>query len=383
MMSYRDIRQLQKILLIRKFVAYLIILKYFRNLIEEYDESGQVNSDYIYFGSVPIARVDEWWEGIETPEAPAGVTVTPGDTQLTVSWDANDEPVDGYKVHYGTQSKNYTTSVDVGKVTSHTITDLINGTTYYVAVTAYADLKETYYYHTDHLGTPIMMTDKQGNKVWEGEFLPFGEEYSVTGTITNNLRFPGQYYDNETGLSQNGRRDYRAEIGGRYIERDPAGLNAGINLYFYANENPVRYSDPSGLVVKLCKRDLSGIPYSPYLLGEEYHHEFIWINGKTFGLTTHNPRITKRCGIEGPGFIEPDYPADIKASTLIGYMHSSCEEVKCDNEENLLKHAMEDKAPYYCLSYRNFYNLGISETIGMNCQDWANMMIGKHCTCGR
>jgi uncharacterized protein RhaS with RHS repeats len=48
-----------------------------------------------------------------------------------------------------------------------------------------------YYYHNDHLGTPQKMTDSSGSTVWYGKFLPFGEPLSITGTITNNLRFPG------------------------------------------------------------------------------------------------------------------------------------------------------------------------------------------------
>jgi uncharacterized protein RhaS with RHS repeats len=44
-----------------------------------------------------------------------------------------------------------------------------------------------YYYHNDHLGTPQKMTDSSAAVVWYGEFLPFGEPLSVTGTITNNL----------------------------------------------------------------------------------------------------------------------------------------------------------------------------------------------------
>jgi uncharacterized protein RhaS with RHS repeats len=60
-----------------------------------------------------------------------------------------------------------------------------------------------YHYQHDHLGTPQKMTDSSASVVWYGEFLPFGEPLSITGTITNNLRFPGQYYDEETGLHYN------------------------------------------------------------------------------------------------------------------------------------------------------------------------------------
>ncbi len=74
--------------------------------------------------------------------------------------------------------------------------------------------------HDDHLGTPMVMTNESGQNVWTGEFMPFGESLSVTGSITNNIRFPGQYFDSETGLHQNWHRDYKPEMG-RYVEADP------------------------------------------------------------------------------------------------------------------------------------------------------------------
>ena len=70
---------------------------------------------------------------------------------------------------------------------------------------------------------------------------------SVTGSVTNNLRFPGQYYDAETGLHQNYFRDYKADIG-RYVESDPIGLKGGINLFTYVKNNSVNLDDPLGLL---------------------------------------------------------------------------------------------------------------------------------------
>jgi len=252
MQIQKDINRIQLLIFRQRLCTYLLALKCLQyiydqsgNLIEEADENGEVISDYIYLGSTPIAKGDEWWEGMPTPQAPTGVTVTPGNNQLTVSWNANQEPVDGYKVYWGTESRNYTQSVDVGKTTSYTITGLTNGISYYIAVKAYVDLKETFYYHTDHLGTPIMMTDKNQGVVWNGEFLPFGEAFSITGTVTNNLRFPGQYFDEETGLHYNWHRDYKPHIG-RYLQADPVGFNGGSNLYVYANNNPLVYFDQEG-----------------------------------------------------------------------------------------------------------------------------------------
>jgi len=58
--------------------------------------------------------------------------------QITVAWDENFEPdIAGYKMYYGTTSGNYEYSVDVGNNTSCSISGLIEGTTYYLAATAY------------------------------------------------------------------------------------------------------------------------------------------------------------------------------------------------------------------------------------------------------
>ena len=61
-----------------------------------------------------------------------------------------------------------------------------------------------------------------------------------------NLRMPGQYADQETGLNYNYFRDYDS-VTGRYVETDPIGLQGGINTYGYAGANPLSHSDPTGL----------------------------------------------------------------------------------------------------------------------------------------
>jgi RHS repeat-associated protein len=123
-----------------------------------------------------------------------------------------------------------------------------------------------FFYHTDHLGTPLMMTNSTGQVVWQAEYLPFGEVASLNEDVDgdgvkvrNNLRFPGQYYDTETGLHYNMARNYQS-MTGRYVEADPVGidwgqggisLSDGINhLYGYVHNNPLGFSDPSGLYQK-------------------------------------------------------------------------------------------------------------------------------------
>jgi len=101
--------------------------------------------------------------------------------------------------------------------------------------------------HNDHLGTPQKMTDSSGTVVWAADYKPFGEATVTVSTITNNLRFPGQYFDAETGLNYNYFRDYNPMIG-RFLQADPLGIQEGVNhLFSYTANNPINYEDPDGL----------------------------------------------------------------------------------------------------------------------------------------
>ena len=102
------------------------------------------------------------------------------------------------------------------------------------------------YVLADRLGTPQLVTNSSAATVWSTTYQPFGTTPVPTGTITQNLRFPGQYFDGETGFSYNLNRDYMPNLG-RYLQSDPVGIEGGINLYQYAGSNPLRVDDPSGL----------------------------------------------------------------------------------------------------------------------------------------
>ncbi|RMS22765.1 hypothetical protein ALP69_200102 [Pseudomonas syringae pv. aceris] len=102
-----------------------------------------------------------------------------------------------------------------------------------------------YYFHTDQIGTPLEMTDAEGQIVWQAKYRPWGAiEKLVVNEVEQNLRFQGQYFDVETGLHYNTFRYYDPEIG-RFITQDPIGLSGGDNLYQYA-PNPNGWVDPLG-----------------------------------------------------------------------------------------------------------------------------------------
>lgn len=111
---------------------------------------------------------------------------------------------------------------------------------------------QIYYIHNDRLGTPKLLTDETGTPVWRAIATPFGQtsvDEDIDGdgiNVVMNIRFPGQYYDAESGLHYNYFRYYDPSTG-RYITSDPIGLRGGTNTYIYVRNNPLKYIDPFGL----------------------------------------------------------------------------------------------------------------------------------------
>ncbi len=101
------------------------------------------------------------------------------------------------------------------------------------------------YLHTDHLLTNRLATDATREVIWRWEGEAFGNT-PASGSVSVNLRFPGQYYDAETNLHYNHFRYYDPELG-RYITSDPIGIIGGMNTYGYVYQNPIMFFDVLGL----------------------------------------------------------------------------------------------------------------------------------------
>ena len=119
------------------------------------------------------------------------------------------------------------------------------------AVADYSSLRS---YHSDMIGTTRFMTDFIGDPGEEAVFTAFGEridgsprrfgyagEWGYQSTLDDQtppaevfpfLHVGARYYDPATG---------------RFLQRDPIGINGGLNVYAYAYNNPPLYIDPSGL----------------------------------------------------------------------------------------------------------------------------------------
>ena len=113
-----------------------------------------------------------------------------------------------------------------------------------------------------------------------------------------NLRFPGQYFDSETGTHYNYFRDYDPVIG-RYIESDPIGLRAGLNTYGYVRGNSLTRLDRLGLADTECGQNedcCKGVPGG----GTEFGGTVMCCGGRKVACTYCNDKVTKggqiRCG---------------------------------------------------------------------------------------
>lgn len=107
-----------------------------------------------------------------------------------------------------------------------------------------------HYTLNDHLGQPKQLFSSTSTSFMQERYgTPFGHthsEYKVAQIGEQNLRFPGQYFDVESGYHQNWNREYDKDSG-RYLQPDPIGLAGGVNTYTYVSANPVMLTDMMGL----------------------------------------------------------------------------------------------------------------------------------------
>ncbi|WP_333899140.1 RHS repeat-associated core domain-containing protein [Agrobacterium pusense] len=122
-----------------------------------------------------------------------------------------------------------------------------------------------YQVHTDHLERPIMMTDSAKNVIWRATYLPYGEAQTILGSATLDQRFPGQWFQLESGLHYNWHRHYDPTTG-RYLQADPLGMPDGPNRWTYVTNSPLMDVDSDG---RQKKSKRGPIVYCPGVNGYE------------------------------------------------------------------------------------------------------------------
>ncbi|MCE4352154.1 hypothetical protein LYZ86_23605, partial [Xanthomonas hortorum pv. cynarae] len=104
--------------------------------------------------------------------------------------------------------------------------------------------------HTDALGSPIAVTDTAGQIVERTDYQPYG---SPIGKTVDGIGYTGHAMDGATGLTYMQQRYYDQDLG-RFLSVDPVAadsvFSANFNRYWYANNNPYRFTDPDGRDVK-------------------------------------------------------------------------------------------------------------------------------------
>jgi RHS repeat-associated protein len=122
-----------------------------------------------------------------------------------------------------------------------------------------------YAIQSDHLNTPRRLIQSDGQVAWQWAYSAFGDEQptvaknrfantalnqsfgtTTVAAVTFNLRYPGQYFDQESNLHYNLNRSYCPGCG-RYTQSDPIDLQGGWNRFSYVGQNPLSFTDPLGL----------------------------------------------------------------------------------------------------------------------------------------
>ena len=123
-------------------------------------------------------------------------------------------------------------------------------------------MQTVYHHHAHDNGQVQSVTDESGEVIWSARYGAFGRlnltQRPDFKSFNEQLRFAGQYADEETGLHYNTFRYYDPEVG-RFVSSDPIGLLGGVNLYRYA-PNTTGWIDPWGWCSKKLGKNLGNRP---------------------------------------------------------------------------------------------------------------------------
>lgn len=232
-----------------------------------------------------------------------------------------------------------------------------------------------YYLHDDMLGTPQLATDGGQNTAWQANYQPFGTA-STSGTVTQNLRFPGQYFEVESGWNHNGFRNYIPDLG-RYAEPDPLAMQGsarfydpligrlitpdtiavGISSYAYVSDDPVDYFDPFGMSAT-CKKPkcFAQLKYravdDPTARHFDRNHAFWYVqasNGKQYIISAGPMPLSGANQMLDIFKPDPDIDTMVDNTSAGTSWNSGLSEANCDGVDAMIKAALawpQNTIPY-------------------------------------
>lgn len=213
----------------------------------------------------------------------------------------------------------------------------------------------TYYLTYDQVGSLRVITDRSGTILKRIDYDSFGNIIADTNPQLNVMfGFAGGLHDPDTGLVRFGYRDYNPDTG-RWTAKDPILFAGGdTDLYGYVTNDPVNYTDPSGLEAYRCRKPLDalggrGQRSGPDIIGNPLFHQYLCVERN--GVIVCGGQASQGDRLYGPGVPSKDI-----------FNASNCKVIS-DNQcvEDCLLMRFKNRRPYYGL-------VGP----GTNCQEWSD-----------
>jgi RHS repeat-associated protein len=207
------------------------------HLLAESQSNGSLIREYVWLDDMPLAQIEGsgaiYYIHPDHLNRPQKMTDAAG----AVVWENEQQPF-GEPLPLTVTAAGFNTNGQFQMMVS-------GGPDYSFVVQASADLSAGSWVSIATNAIPFVFTDSANlpRRFYRALYVPNAGPASVT----QNLRFPGQYFDAESGLNYNYMRDYDTTLG-RYIQSDPIGLKGGLNLYAYVENGPILNTDPLGLV---------------------------------------------------------------------------------------------------------------------------------------